>query len=91
MVSCATNAYEIVWLGGLWLGLLAVERRWTLHNGARFKLFMVGYLFFRLVVEAIKPQPIIVLGLSTIQLACIAGLVYYFRVWLSPRHLIAHG
>ncbi len=86
-----TNAYEIVWLGGLWLGLLAVERRWTLHNGARFKLFMVGYLFFRLVVEAIKPQPIIVLGLSTIQLACIAGLVYYFRVWLSPRHLIAHG
>lgn len=86
-----TNAYEIVWLGGLWRGLLAVERRWTLHNGARFKLFMVGYLFFRLVVEAIKPQPIIVLGLSTIQLACIAGLVYYFRVWLTPRHLIAHG
>lgn len=86
-----TNVYEIVWLGALWLGLLAIERRWSLTSGSRFKLFMVGYLLFRLLVEAIKPQPLIVLGLSSIQLACIAGLVYYFRVWLMPRRLMAHG
>lgn len=86
-----TNAYEILWLGLLWLGLRGVERRWRLANGARFKLFMVAYLLFRLLVEAIKPQPVTLLGLSSIQLACVAGLVYYFRVWLMPRHLIAHG
>ena len=67
--------------------LFRSERHWTLANGARFKLFMVGYLFFRLAVETIKPQPIIALGLSTIQWACVAGLLYYFRVWLRPRSL----
>lgn len=83
-----TNVYEILWLGGLWLVLRAIERRWTLADGARFKLFMVGYLLFRLAVEAIKPQPIIAFGLSTIQWACAAGLLYYFRVWMKPRSLV---
>jgi prolipoprotein diacylglyceryltransferase len=83
-----TNLYEILWLALLWTLLRWVERRWTLADGARFKLFMVGYLLFRLAVEAIKPQPIISLGLSTIQWACVAGLLYYFRVWLRPRSLV---
>lgn len=83
-----TNLYEILWLGVLWVGLRSIERRWTLANGARFKLFMVGYLLFRLAVEVIKPQPIIALGLSTIQWTCVAGLLYYFRVWLAPRSLV---
>lgn len=86
-----TNLYEILWLGVLWMLLCRVERRWTLADGARFKLFMVGYLLFRLAVEAIKPQPIIALGLSTIQWACAAGLLYYFRVWLRPRSLIVES
>ena len=83
-----TNLYEILWLALLWTLLRWVERRWTLADGARFKLFMVGYLLFRLAVEAIKPQPVISLGLSTIQWACVAGLLYYFRVWLRPRSLV---
>lgn len=41
---------------------------------------MAGYLLFRLGVEWIKPTPHPYLGLNNIQLACIAGLIYY--AWL---------
>ncbi|OWA37405.1 diacylglyceryl transferase [Saccharibacillus sp. O16] len=51
--------------------------------GLMFQWFMTGYLFFRLVVEFIKPTPHPYLGLNNIQLACIAGLVYY--IWLLTR------
>ncbi|MBK8226888.1 MAG: prolipoprotein diacylglyceryl transferase [Flavobacteriales bacterium] len=86
-----TNLYEMLWLGALWLGLLAIERRWTLVNGVRFKLFMMGYLAFRLLVDGIKPQPAIALGLSSIQWACLLGLLYYFPAWSRPKRLIAHA
>lgn len=52
-------------------------------SGRMFQWFMAGYLFFRLAVEFIKPTPHPYLGLNNIQLACIAGLVYY--VWLLVR------
>jgi prolipoprotein diacylglyceryltransferase len=86
-----TNIYEILWLGFIWVSLLMVEKRWTLADGSRFKLFMVFYLAFRLAVEVLKPQPILALGLSSIQWACVAGLLYYFRVWLMPRSLILNS
>jgi len=83
-----TNLYEIAWLGMTWMFLWMLEKRWVLVNGARFKLFMVFYLAFRLAVEQLKPQPSILFGLSSIQWACVGGLLYYFPVWLIPRHLI---
>ena len=86
-----TNLYEILWLAVIWSVLLALEKRWNLASGARFKLFMVLYLAFRFAVEFIKPLPIIALGLSSIQWACVAGLLYYFRVWSLPHRLIAHA
>lgn len=86
-----TNVYEILWLGFIWAVLVLVEKLWVLANGARFKLFMVLYLAFRFAVEFIKPQPVIALGLSSIQWACVCGLLYYFRVWSMPRSLVAHA
>lgn len=86
-----TNVYEILWLGMIWVTLLLIERRWVLADGARFKLFMVLYLVFRLAVEVIKPQPILALYLSSIQWACVAGLLYYFRVWLAPNRLVLNS
>lgn len=49
----------------------------SLPQGAKFQLFMFGYLVFRLLVEFIKPTPHIYFGLSNIQLACIGGIAYY--------------
>lgn len=84
-----TNLYEIFWLAAIWVFILAIERRLHLANGSRFKLFMVFYLLFRLVIDTIKPQPEVLFALTTIQLACLAGLAYYFKVWTRPSSLIS--
>lgn len=82
--------YEILCLGGIWLGLRLLERRYTLASGARFKLFMVAYLLWRLSIDFIKPiPPVPGIGLAPVQLACIAGLLYYWRVWLRPGSLFS--
>jgi phosphatidylglycerol:prolipoprotein diacylglycerol transferase len=89
-----TQLYEIAFLAGIGI-LLAYYRIkankltiMPLPDGARFQLFMAGYLLFRLVVDFIKPTPHPYLGLNNVQLACIAGLVYYaFLIvpWMKSR------
>jgi len=44
-----------------------------LPEGARFRIFLGGYLAWRIVIDFLKPQPL-VSGLNVIQWACIAGL-----------------
>ncbi|ASS75264.1 diacylglyceryl transferase [Tumebacillus algifaecis] len=72
-----TQLYEIAFLAVLGAALIAVRKRPQLHNGALFQFFMIGYLGFRLVIDFIKPTPHPYLILNNIQLACIAGLIYY--------------
>jgi phosphatidylglycerol---prolipoprotein diacylglyceryl transferase len=82
-----TQLYEALFalaLGGyLW-------RRMQLPSvpGDIFKRFMVAYFAFRLACDFLKPDARVFLGLSSIQLACVAMLLYYspdLRRWLSPR------
>ncbi|MUT68274.1 prolipoprotein diacylglyceryl transferase [Paenibacillus sp. NEAU-GSW1] len=96
--------YEIVYLlalGGLLLSWKlrtrkqAISRnrnsRPALPDGAVFQLFMTGYLAFRLLIDFIKPTPHPYLGLNNIQLACLAGLIYYFVLisrWLGQSQRI---
>ena len=83
-----TNLYEILFLAALWVVLVQVEKKYELRSGSRFKLFMVSYLGFRLLIDFIKPYPVFVAGLSSIQLACLAGLIYYYRVFSIPQYLL---
>ena len=53
-------------------------------RGRIFQSFMIAYLALRLVVDAIKPEVAVALGLSSLQWAALAGLVYYAHDW---RHL----
>lgn len=80
-----TNLYEIAFLGLLWFALCAIERRRTLANGMRFKIFLASYLSFRFGVEFLKPVHAVAWGLSAIQLACLGGLLYYAPILLRPR------
>jgi phosphatidylglycerol---prolipoprotein diacylglyceryl transferase len=59
-----------------------------IREGDSFRIFMTGYLAFRLAVDFLKPEPPpILLGMSAIQWACIAGLVYYALVFSNDdRH-----
>jgi len=66
-----TQLYEIVFLAFL---ALLISRRAKLAEGARFRIFLAGYLAWRLVIDFFKPQPLIA-GMNVIQWACVAGLI----------------
>jgi phosphatidylglycerol:prolipoprotein diacylglycerol transferase len=70
-----TQLYEVIFLAGLGI-MLSLGPRMTTTVGDRFKLFMVGYLGFRLLVDFIKPA-VRVGGLSAIQWVCLAVVAYY--------------
>jgi phosphatidylglycerol:prolipoprotein diacylglycerol transferase len=75
-----TQLYESICALGLFFFLMRVMRR-PHRNGDVFKMFMVLYLAWRLAVDCWKPE-IRIAGLSGIQWACAAMLVYYSReVW----------
>jgi len=71
--------YEIAFLALLWLALRAIEKRVPLKNGFRFQFFMIAYLGFRFLLDFIKPHYSYSIGLGTIQLCCLIGLLYYSR------------
>jgi len=57
-------------------------------SGDLFKIFMVAYFSFRLTCDFLKPDARVFLGMSSIQWACVAMLVYYssdWLRWLNPR------
>ena len=80
--------YEIVFLMMLWIGIRNLEKRFTLVDGGRFKIFMIAYIFFRFVIDFIKPHYTFSFGLSTIQLVCLGGLIYYAAYIFKPKKLI---
>ena len=67
--------YETVFLAVLGAAVVNLRRR-PYEVGDQFKVFMVGYLGWRLVVDFIKPG-VTVAGFSMIQWACVAALAYY--------------
>lgn len=81
--------YEIFFLLLLWIALKQLQKNDSLETGALFKLFMIGYLTFRLLLDFIKPHYPVLWGLSTIQLTCMAGLLYYLPFLLQPKKLFA--
>ncbi|SFJ83037.1 Prolipoprotein diacylglyceryltransferase [Paenibacillus sp. UNC496MF] len=86
-----TQLYEIAFLLLLCGLLYRWKKKATFPDGAIFQLFMTGYLTFRFAVDFIKPTPHPYFGLNNIQLACLAGLIYYLALiykWLSqPQRL----
>ena len=83
-----TNLYEILFWIALWVSLEIVERSAPFTDGAKFKIFLLSYLIFRFLDEFIKPDYFFSFGLSVIQLVCIAGILYYYKVFLYPLKLL---
>jgi prolipoprotein diacylglyceryltransferase len=83
-----TNLYEILFLTLVWTTLLMIERKYKLADGARFKIFMFSYCIFRFFIEFIKPVQMLAFHLSSIQLASLFGILYYYKMILKPASLI---
>lgn len=67
-----TQAYEIVFLIALGFALHHLHKR-PHSNGALFRYFMAAYLTWRLLIDFLKPEPLIA-GMNLIQWACLGGL-----------------
>jgi prolipoprotein diacylglyceryltransferase len=82
-----TQLYEIVFVIALAFFLGRVFNR-PHREGDVFKMFMVGYLSWRLATGFLSPDP--ALGpLTAIQWTCVAGLMYYgrdIRRWCTGAH-----
>jgi phosphatidylglycerol:prolipoprotein diacylglycerol transferase len=71
-----TQLYEVLF--ALALGVFLWRRMRLAHaEGDIFKMFMVGYFGFRLLCDFLKPDVRVFAGLSAIQWACVAMLLYY--------------
>lgn len=79
--------YEIVFLLLLWIWLVQVEKKCKLAEGLRFKFFMIAYIVFRFLLDFIKPHYTFSFGLSTIQITCMVGLLYYLVIYLRHKEL----
>ena len=81
-----TQLYEFVFL----MGLAWVLWRWMQRphgEGQVFRGFLAAYLGWRLVIDFIKPQPVVA-GLNWIQWACVAGLVVLgANEWMRRREI----
>jgi phosphatidylglycerol:prolipoprotein diacylglycerol transferase len=77
-----TQLYEIAFLLALGVVLLVLQRR-PHRNGDIFKYFMMAYLGWRVAIGYLQPEHRL-LGLSAIQFAALATVVFYI-VWFV-RH-----
>ena len=85
-----TQLYEVAFLLLLGLGLATLSRLRVLSNGVLFRLFMLAYLAWRLLVEFIKPRyPLPGVGVTSIQLAAMAGVSICLRELLRVREMPA--
>jgi len=55
------------------------EKKYKIPNGIIFKIFMINYFTFRFLIEFIKPNDFLLLGLSSIQYLCLICLLYYYK------------
>ena len=83
-----TNLYEILFWILLWMTLKNMERYRQFTDGSKFKIFLSAYLIFRFLIEFIKPDYFFSFGLSVIQLVCLAGILYYYKVFIHPSKLL---
>ena len=84
-----TQLYDIVFLCVLAL-FFARARARALSNGMLFRLLLASYLGYRFLIEFLKPREVY-FGLSTIQMACLAGLLAGARGIVVLRARPAHA
>jgi len=84
-----TQLYELLFLAALGCVLWQWNKR-PHGNGRIFRAFMASYLTWRLLIDFLKPQPLVG-GMNLIQWACVAGLVIITLEELLPPREAAHA
>ncbi len=84
-----TQLYEIVFLVVLAMAM-AWRKQTPYPSGHLFQMYLAGYLGFRFLIDFLKPDFHLLLGLSAVQVACLLGFLYACRQ-LTRRPLITHS
>ena len=88
------SLYEIVYLILVWVLLYQFKRIGRFKEGYLFQFTLIAYLIFRFLLDFIKPGITHILGFTSIQLACLGGLVYYiktiYKLIFSPSKIWSH-
>lgn len=71
--------YEIVFLILLFFLIKELQKKHSFQSGGLFKLFMISYFAFRFIIEFLKPNTFLLLGLSSIQYLCLLCFWYYAK------------
>lgn len=79
--------YEIAFLIFIWISSKRIFKNCISTNGNLYKYFMINYLLFRFVLDFIKPHYNLFLHLSTIQITCLIGLLYYSKTIIKSFNL----
>ena len=77
--------YELFFLTLLWITLHLIKYKFELKSGILFQYFLISYLLFRFFVEFLKPNIIYFVGIGTIQIVCLIGLIYYLILNIQKR------
>jgi prolipoprotein diacylglyceryltransferase len=73
-----TQVYDMLFAAATLVLLKVWRPALARESGLQFKLFLAGYLFWRLLIDGLKPVPYpFAGGLSGIQLVCAVALVFY--------------
>lgn len=84
-----TQLYEIAFVFVLSGLLMRHRERWQSVPGLMFKLFLSGYLAWRLAVDGMKPVLVpYPLGLSGIQWVCVAALLVYLPITMRAFRMM---
>lgn len=86
-----TQLYDIAFVLAFGALVLAAGRHWRAKPGLAFKVYLSGYLCWRLAVDAIKPLPFDYGGgLGGIQVVCLVALLCYLpfviKQFSEPMH-----
>ncbi|MFZ6642537.1 prolipoprotein diacylglyceryl transferase family protein [Undibacterium sp. TC4M20W] len=73
-----TQIYDMIFVLAWGSYLWRYRQAWQSQSGLMFKMYLAGYLFWRLLVDGIKPVPYYYFSyFSGIQILCIIALVIY--------------
>jgi phosphatidylglycerol:prolipoprotein diacylglycerol transferase len=75
-----TQLYEVAFHATMALVLASLQRR-GMFRGQLIKLYIIAYLIYRFATEFLRPEPIIAMGLTDYQWACLALVPAFALLW----------
>ena len=85
-----TQVYESIFHATMAVILALLQRR-GLFRGQLIKLYILSYLAYRFASEYLRPEPVLALGLTGYQWACLALAPGFAALWARDARAIRGG